>query len=212
MDEAGRVDREGYHIDKFVLHTTSGVPLPGLTYHPAKPSADAYLYLHEGGKAADGAAGGPIEKLVQAGSVVVSIDLRGTGETAAGGRRDDAFGDSKSYFLAYLLGQSFVGLHTEDTLSAGQFVANYKVKTPRKVRLIAVGHAGIPALHAVALEPQLFASLTLKNAPESWSSIIPQRVPSGQLTSTVQGALATYDLPDLARTIAPDKLHIERGQ
>ena len=84
MDEAGRVDRNGYHIDKFVLHTGSGVPLPGLTYHPAKPVDDAYLYLHEDGKAADGAPGGPIEKLVQAGNVVVAIDLRGIGETAGG--------------------------------------------------------------------------------------------------------------------------------
>jgi len=211
MDEAGRVDRDGYHIDKFILHTTSGVPLTGLTYHPAKPSAEAYLYLHENGKTADGAAGGPIEKLVQAGSVVVSVDLRGTGETASAGRPNNLFGDSKTFFLAYLLGQSLVGLHTEDALAAGQFVANYKVKTPRKVHLIAVGRAGIPALHAAALEPQLFASLTLKNAPESWT-IIPQRIPSGQLTTAVHGALTMYDLPDLLSTIDPAKLHIERGQ
>src|SRR5262249_23065579 len=76
MVETGRVDRAEYHIDKFVLHTDSGVPLPGLTYHPQKPGRDAYLYLHEDGKTADGAAGGPIEKLVMEGSVVVSIDLR----------------------------------------------------------------------------------------------------------------------------------------
>src|SRR5262245_35581991 len=37
MIETGRVDRDGYHIDKFVLETNSGIPLPGLTYHPAQP-------------------------------------------------------------------------------------------------------------------------------------------------------------------------------
>jgi hypothetical protein len=211
MDEAGRVDRDGYHIDKFVLHTTSGVPLPGLTYHPAKPGRDAYLYLHESGKTADGAAGGPIEKLVNEGSVVVSIDFRGTGETASAARPNELFGDSKSFFLAYLLGQSIVGLHTEDTLAAAQFVANYKTKTPRKVHLIAVGRSGIPALHAAALEPQLFASLTLKNTPSSWSSLIPQKTPAGSLTSSVHSALTTYDLPDLLRTIDPAKLHLENS-
>jgi hypothetical protein len=208
MVEAGRVDRPDYHIDKFVLHTDSGVPLPGLTYHPQKPGRDAYLYLHEGGKTADGAAGGPIEKLVMDGSVVVAIDLRGSGETAAA-RSDGLLGDSKSYFLSYLLGQSLVGLNTEDVLAGAQFVANYKTKTPRKVHLIGVGRASIAALHAAALEPDLFATVKLHRSLESWSAVVPQSVPQGRLTSAVHGALRTYDFPDLARAIDPAKITIE---
>jgi cephalosporin-C deacetylase-like acetyl esterase len=208
MEEAGRVDRDGYHIDKFVLHTDSGVPLPGLTYHPAKPVDDAYLYLHSGGKTADGAPGGPIEKLVLEGNVVVAIDLRGTGETAAG-KPDALLGDWKNYYLAYLLGQSLVGLHTEDTLAAGHFVANYKTKTPRKVHLIAIGpSATIPALHAAALAPDRFASVTLKQPLDAWSPAVGQSVPTDLLTTTVHGALGVYDLPDLMRAVAVEKLRI----
>jgi cephalosporin-C deacetylase-like acetyl esterase len=209
MTEAGRVDREEYHIDKFVLDTGSGVPLPGLTFHPQKPKRDeSYLYLHEGGKAADGAAGGPIEKLVKEGYVVVAIDLRGTGETAPA-RTNDLFGDSKSFYVAYLLGQSVVGLHTEDVLAGGQFVAHYKTKTPRRVHLVAVGRAGIPALHAAALEPDAFASVTVRRTLEAWSPVISQSVPAGQLTSTVHGALRIYDLPDLVRSINAAKVKVE---
>jgi cephalosporin-C deacetylase-like acetyl esterase len=208
MVEAGRVDRADYHIDKFVLHTDSGVPLPGLTYHPQKPGRDAYLYLHEDGKTADGAPGGPIEKLVMEGSVVVAIDLRGIGETAAG-RPDALLGNSKTYFLAYLLGQSMVGLHTEDVLAGAQFVANYKTKTPRKVHLIGVGRAGIAALHAAALEPDLFASVTLRRTLDAWSPVVGQQVPQGRLTTAVHDALRAYDLPDLVRSLDPAKLHIE---
>ncbi len=208
MVETGRVDREGYHIDKFVLHTDSGVPLPGLTYHPAQAVRDAYLYLHEDGKTADGAPGGPIEKLVKDGYVVVAIDLRGIGETGPA-RKDALLGDSKSYFLAYLLAQSLVGIHTEDALFGGHFVANYKTKTPRKVHLIGVGRVGIAALHAAALEPDLYASITLRHTLPAWSPIVRQSVPQGQLTTTVHGALKTYDLPDLIRSIDASKLHIE---
>ena len=209
FEEVGRVDRAEYHIDKFVLTTDSGVPLPGLTYHPAKPVDDAYLYLHSGGKTADGAAGGPIEKLVLEGNVVVAIDLRGIGETAAG-KPDALLGDWKNYYLAYLLGQSLVGLHTEDTLAAGHFIANYKTKTPRKVHLIAVGPtATLPALHAAALAPDRFASVTLKQPLEAWSPAVGNSAPTGLLTTTVHGALGVYDLPDLARVVGPDKLRME---
>jgi cephalosporin-C deacetylase-like acetyl esterase len=111
-EKAGKVTREGYHIDKLVLQTDSGVPLPALTFHPKEPQDEAYVYLHDGGKAADGAAGGPIEKLVGEGYVVVSVDLRGQGETSSG-KTDKLLGEWKSFYLAYLLGKPLVGLHAK---------------------------------------------------------------------------------------------------
>lgn len=211
MVKAGRVQREGYHIDKLVLQTDSGVPLPSLTFHPKDPQKDAYLYLHEDGKLADDAVGGPIEKLVSQGFVVVAVDLRGLGETSPD-KTDPLLGDWKGYYLAYLLGQSIVGLHTEDVLWAGHFVAHYQTVKPRRVHLIGVGRAGIPALHAAALEPGLFASVTLRQFPASWSTVASQRIPTSQLTSTVHGALRIYDLPDLIRTLDPKTVHIERDE
>jgi hypothetical protein len=211
MENVGRVDRDDYHIDKFVLSPESGVPLPGLTFHPQTPQKDAYLYLHEDGKLGDSAPGGPIEKLVREGSVVVAVDLRGTGETG-NAKPDATLGDWKSFYLAYLLGQSMVGLHTEDIIAAGRFVANYKTKTPRKVHLVAVGRHTVPALHAAALAPDLFETVTLKQSLKAWSPIVQQPVPAGMLTTTVHGALKVYDLPDLAGTIGPEKLRIEKAE
>ena len=204
-DKAGKVSRDDYHIDKLVLHADSGIPLPALTFHPQEPQEEAYLYLHDGGKAADGAVGGPIEKLVKEGHVVVSIDLRGQGETATG-KPDALLGDWKSFYLAYLLGKPLVGMHAEDTLVAGRFIANYETKTPRKVHLVAVGNVGIAALHAAALEPDLFASVTLQGTPASWSKVVGQPVPSGRLTTTIHGALRAYDLPDLIQFLGEDKV------
>lgn len=211
FEDIGRVDRDGYHIDKFVLTTDSPIPLPGLTYHPARPEDDAYLYLHPEGKAADGAVGGPIEKLLGEGRVVVSVDLRGMGETAPG-KPDALLGHSRPFFLSYLLGQSVVGLQTEDAIAAGRFIAHYKVKKARKVHLVAVGSACIPALHAAALAPDLFTTVTLKEPLESWSSVVGAPVPAGQLTSTVHGALAFYDLPDLVKLVGIKKLKLENGR
>ena len=198
-DKAGKVTREGYHIDKVILRSDSGVPMPGLTFHPPEPHEDVYLYIHDGGKAADDGPDGPIVKLVKEGYVVVAVDVRGWGETASSDKVDPILGDWKTFYLSYLLGKSLVGMRTEDIIAAGQWAADYQTKTPRKVHLIGVGQAAIPALHAAALEPELFTSIVTRDGPQSWSSIVGQKAPVGMLPSTIHAVLETYDLPDLVR-------------
>ncbi len=206
-EDRGRVQRDGYHIDKVVLRSDAPIPLTALTFHPPEPTDDAYLYLHDDGKLGDSEVGGRIEKLVDQGFAVVSVDLRGQGETSAG-KRDVTLTDWKTYYLAYLLGQPLLAGRVNDAMSAADFVAYYQKKrdNPRKVHLVGVGQAGIVALHAAAINPQLFASVTVRNTPPSWASVVGQSSPIGQLDSTVHGALKTYDLPDLVGVIGETKV------
>lgn len=210
FEDRGRLKRENYHIDRLVLHTGSGVPLPGLTYHPPSPADDAYLYLHDDGKLGDGQTGGPVESLVDDGYAVVTVDLSGQGETAAR-ERDELLSDWKTYFLSYLLGRPLLGSRVEDALAAADFVAYYQKDRddPRGVHLVGVGQAGIIALHAAALRPDLFASVTVRGTPADWASVVRQQVPAGQLDSTVHGALKLYDLPDLVKLAGSDKVRWE---
>lgn len=210
FEDVGRLNRENYHIDRLVLRTDSGVPLPGLTFHPPSPVDDAYVYLHEDGKTGDSEADGPIEDLISNGYAVVTVDLRGQGETSSGSR-DETLTDWKTFYLSYLLGKSLVGMRVEDALAAADFVAFYQKKkdAPRKVHLVGVGHAGVVALHAAALHPERFESVTLKHTPRSWASIVRMNSPVGQLDSTIHGVLETYDLPDLVRLIGDDKVQFE---
>jgi pimeloyl-ACP methyl ester carboxylesterase len=82
---------------------------------------------------------------------------------------------------------------------------------PRQVHLVGVGQAGIVALHAAALRPELFASVTLRDTPRDWASVVRQHVPAGQLDATVHGALEVYDLPDLVSLAGEDKVRFEDG-
>jgi pimeloyl-ACP methyl ester carboxylesterase len=102
-------------------------------------------------------------------------------------------------------------MRVEDTLAAADFVAYYQKKRndPREVHLVGVGQAGIVALHAAALHPELFASVTLRDTPRDWASIVRQKIPAGQLDSTVHSALELYDLPDLVRLAGEDKVRFE---
>jgi len=72
-----------------------------------------------------------------------------------------------------------------------------------------VGDAGIPVLHALALEPQLFSSSTLRRSLNSWASVVQTPLSKNQLLNVVHGALTVYDLPDLVATLPSDKLKIE---
>jgi cephalosporin-C deacetylase-like acetyl esterase len=210
FEDRGRVSREKYHIDKLVLTTDSSVKLPGLTFHPPSPEDGAYLYLHDEGKLGDTESGGPVEKLMIKGFAVVTVDLRGQGETSSG-KRDAILTDWKTYYLSYLLGQSLVGARVEDALAAADFVAYYQKdrNSPRKVHLVGVGQSGIVALHAAALNPGLFASVTLRGTPKDWTSVVRQSAPTGTLDSTIHGVLRVYDLPDLVKLAGADKVRFQ---
>jgi hypothetical protein len=75
--------------------------------------------------------------------------------------------------------------------------------------VVGVGHAGPAVLHAAALERELFAEVELRQALDSWASVVGDRRGCGaMLINTVHGALQVYDLPDLRRVIGPKKLKV----
>ena len=112
VEKLGSLERPGYRIEKLLLKPDDGIVLPALLFLPVKgPKVGrVVLYLHERGKAADAAAGGAIERLVQDGLRVLAVDLRGVGQTRS------ADGETKDVFMAYLLGRSYVGVWAEDVL------------------------------------------------------------------------------------------------
>ena len=211
MKDLGRVQRKGYHIDKLSLQLPAGSLLAGLTFHPKVPQDEAYLYLHDDGKVGDSQVGGPIEKLVGDGFAVVSVDLSGQGETGSG-KPDELLGEWRDYYMAYLQGKSLVGLRTEDAIAAAHFVVYYQKPAgkPRKVHLVGVGKAGVVALHAAALQPDLFESVTLRDTPREWTSLVKSSTPAGVLPTTVHGVLRVYDLPDLVRLAGKGKVRYEK--
>ncbi len=202
---AGKVQRDGYHIDKLVIHPASGVPIPALTFHPVDPHESVYLYVHDQGKEGGAAMDGPIEKLVKEGYVVLAFDMRGQGETSSG-KPDRMLGDWKTFFTAYLIGKSVVGAHAEDILCAARWAAHYKTDKIRDVHLVATGKSAVAALHAAAFDRDLFKTITLHESPSDWSSMAGSVALAPLLTTTVHGALECYDLPNLLTLIGTDKV------
>jgi dienelactone hydrolase len=214
----GVVERSGYRIEKRLLTGAGGrLPLPALVFVPAKPTGEAYLYLHSDGKQADAGAGGALEALVRGGHRVLALDLSGTGETSGSGagRRTHwsraLFGpDGEEFWLAYLLGKSLVGLRTEDALVAARYFRSTDLSgalaTP--LHVIGIGSAGLPALHAAALEPGLFQTVAIRRTLTSWSDVVHAPLGHAHLSEAVHASLRTYDLPELVERIGRERVTI----
>ena len=208
VEHVGSIERSGYSIKKLVIKPEKGIWLPGLMFVPGGgTSKGAVLYLNENGKATDTVEGGVIEKLMSEGKVVLAVDIRGIGETMRSGRSwtSKHFGaNGQDFFRAYLMGRSFVGMRAEDILVCGRFLQK---ESNCGVEMVAVGNVGIPALHAAAVEGELFDSVKLSRSLVNWRNIIERGISQNQLVNTVHGALTVYDLDDL-RLVTAEKTRI----
>ncbi len=208
------IERDGHRLDKLILEPQPGVRLPALAFVPQKRSGTAYLYLNADGKQADAQPDGPSDQLLDEGHLVMAIDLRGLGETAGQSLPKRGIAHHigpqwQDFYLAYLLGTSYLAMRTEDVLVSARFLAGYRCgEKPSRVRLVSVGRTGPPALHAAALQPQLFDAVSLRNCLNSWADVVRTPMAVAQFENVVHGALMTYDLPDLLATLPEDKLTV----
>ena len=205
--------RNGYRIEKLIIRPEEGIALPALLLVPEKRSGQGCLYLNAAGKHVDAAPGGPIEQLVTKGQTVLAVDLRGCGETQAtgGGGYGKYLGPEwADGFIAYMLQRPYLTMRAEDVLVCARWLAAAEAAgKPGRVHLVSIGNVGPPALHAVALEPQLFASAVFRNCLQRWSLVVATPTAKNQFINVVHGALRVYDLPDLLATLPKDKVRFE---
>jgi hypothetical protein len=60
-------------------------------------------------------------------------------------------------------------------------------------------------LHAAALNPDQFSTVTLRRMIPSWTAVVKNPESSNQLVNVVHGALRHYDLPDLIKLAGGEK-------
>lgn len=206
IERCGTINGDGFQVQKLVIRPESGIFLPALLGDPkGTKSGKAWLILGEAkeGLFAD-PAGAARQRLAQ-GDTVLAVDLRGVNETKRiDCRLPEVFAkdfdtDWEDVFLAYMLGKSYVGMRAEDVLVCARWLGQHSEVKPGKVHLCAYDSLGPAALHAVALEPQLFASAQFVRLPASWSDCVQHPESVRRWANTVHGALAVYDLPDLLR-------------
>lgn len=200
------------NVEQLLLEGEGRVPLPAAMLVPSSPTGEACLYLHEAGKKADEAA---VLELVNKGVTVLAVDLPGIGETQPknGGSYASFLGQQwQDAYIAYMLGTSMLAMRAEEVSRCAAWLKDrMKDIGPedgrKPLRVVAIGRAGPPALHAMALEPTMADHLTLKQSLTSWESVLDCPECPNRLANVVHAALTAYDLPDLAGCIQ-DRLAI----
>jgi len=208
----GRINREGYGIEKYIVSEDGKIPLPVLFFVPERTkSSDVILYINPEGKGSDAAPDGKIEALVNHGYCVLAPDLPGYGELSADTQGGDSVFGGVSYnllFGAQLIGRSIIGIQAEYIVRACRFLDSREDIKPYSITGIAKGIAGPALLHAAVLDTTI-TSVALMQSPVSWVPVINERYYDYSIGSTiVPSALISYDLIDLLCVLAPRKLLI----
>jgi dienelactone hydrolase len=133
---------------------------------------------------------------------ILGVDLRDIGETKT--RNWRFYGADAA--IAHMLGDSYLAMRAEDIISLARFESD--LRGGKKVHLHAWGELVAPAMHAAALEPDLFASTNFHGGAKwhSWLPLLKEQSPTSHVHTVVYGALLHYDLTDLLPLIPNAKL------
>ncbi len=195
---AGRYQRDGYVIEKYVIEGEGDYPVPYLLFVPEGAGRrPAVIYLHPQGKAAEAGVGGELERLTRRGVVVLAPDLGGIGETAP---------NPDAWEAAMLTGRSLVAVRAGDVARLTAVLQARTDVDAARITGAARGELGVELIHAAAFTPAL-ARIALVAPLLSYQALLEEEYFERRyIDGIVPRALMGYDLPDLAATLAPRPL------
>ena len=198
---SGRLQRSRYSIEKYLVKGSGDYYLPVLWFKPKKSVGKTVLLLHEQGKAVAARPAELADQLADQGIEVILPDLSGIGELGSGYIKG---GDSEIdgvplnlWFTGIQTYKSLVAVRAEEIGILTTFIKNNSSPST-KIAAVAAGTLTSDLLHAAVIQ-NAFDKLVLVNPLLSWQSIADEKYYKTKFVmSSVAGALATYDLPDLA--------------
>lgn len=188
--------------------------IPTAIIRCSEPSSGWAILLHDQGMHAAAGLTESIQPLLDAGRNVVLVDLAGQGQTVEA-KSDPVLTDWKTYYLAYLLGESMVGLQTRDLLAVVKLLSedsgfkNTKATEGLSISISASNLSALVALHAGVIAGGVIAQITLAELPASWTDVVGMNAPAGVLNSAVHGVLHHYDWPDLIDLVGDKTVQVD---
>lgn len=209
----GQVEQPDFTAEKMVIQTDAEIQLPALLLRPKKVKSSAPLVLHaaELGKPADALRPCLAVELVRAGYTVLSIDVRGAGETDPRDRAKlpplERYDGGQFQFDSLAVqcagfGTTLLALQGFDLIRAMDYVAGRPDLASGRVVLVGEGLGGVWSMVAAAMDDRAAGVIAVGMVP-SYKLIVEAQYYAARDYFWVPGALADFDLPDLIALAAP---------
>lgn len=220
---------QGGVLEKIWFLSEEGEYIPGLSWmpdHRASPARTVIIVDDRGKESV--ATSGWIQPLLKAGFHVLSVDLRGRGETLAW-RRPGRNTNFRLVANQVLFGRPLAGRRAFDLKRAVDYLLLRKDPGSRQISVVGLGQDALPVLLAAATDDRIkdvavgryFSSVVSQmkaiefpageNSPSLWNSpqhegTIHSKDYKVDLGSVVPFALENADLPDIVSLIAPRRV------
>jgi len=205
---SGRLWRDGYSIEKYLIKGSGNYYIPLLYMIPDKITRENILLLDENGKISAAEKGKLAEQLVQSGHCVAIPDLIDIGELGGGFKRGDAIIDGvplNVWYAGILSKKSPLSIRVEEIKIIESFmkVLNY---TSGNIVGVAQGTLTSDLLHSAVINV-MFKKIVLIEPLISYESIVKEKnYRTKFIMSAVPAVIGQYDLSDLAASIMPTEL------
>jgi len=177
----GRIQMEGFHIEKLIFESLPGVYVSALVYVPEDVSTKRPAVLVPSGHSANGKAyyQALCQRLVQRGYVVINWDAIGQGERSQFWDKKN----SKSRYnlicaehavlgnLAYLAGTNLARWEIWDGMRALDYLLTRPEVDPDRINITGTSGGGFQTAHIAALDPRIKVA-----APSCYITALPMRV------------------------------------
>ena len=209
---SGRYVQKYYTLEKYLVTGSGDYMLPAALFKPLEqPKDEVVLFLHEQGmEHAAGEDSLMIHSMLREGYAVLLFDVPGIGSLGPGYLKGDAYIDNTSFnqwFAGILSNKSIVGMRAEDIMRITHFIES-DLGEFANISAHASGAVCSELLHAAVFQTDI-QKIVLTDPFLGFADIASTREYKPEfIPSTVAGAIAEYDLPDLAAALCPRKLLI----
>ena len=210
----GTIQGDGYRIEKLIYESEPGILIPSLLYIPGSgPARKPAVLIADGeGKSTTVTTAA---QLARAGFVVLSVDLRGVGETKIAPDLNDTesyryFGDYEDGMTAILMNRTLPGMRALDIIRGLDMLAERPDSDVAEFRAVGRNSAAVALLYAATFDKRIKA-LSLEQMLVSYHAVASTPMHRLIFEQIVPGALLDFDLPDVVSALAPRAVWISEA-
>jgi len=201
-----------HYLQEWLFQPELGIELPATYLYPSKPGwrGAALLYFDDRGRWTDLRTQGLLAQITRAldrdtdGPAILTVDLRGWGDTQAADVRYDIAGwGSRDRWIAYVsagIGDGVLAMRIRDGLAALAWLRERREIDPKRIIVGGRGMGGVVALHVAAADATV-AGVFSVDALAAFEFLVTSESYAWPPEAFLPGVLLHYDLPDLAAAL-----------